>query len=209
VNKAIIAVPAKFTAQQRQATGEAYRRAGLKVIRVLEEPTAAAVAYRLHKRKDIHHILVYDFGGGTLDVSLLFVSKGSVQVYATDGDDALGGSDLDLCMYGIVKAKVESQLGSAVKTLAEADLREGGRGRNELCLTSSLRNLAEDVKKKLTYADSVDASCYRPGDAEAAPITFSVSREEFESGCDALFQQSMLPVTRLLGDLGKLLLLLL
>lgn len=203
VTKAIIAVPAKFTAQQRQATGEAYRRAGLKVIRVLEEPTAAAVAYRLHKRKDIHHILVYDFGGGTLDVSLLFVSKGSVQVYATDGDDALGGSDLDLCMYGIVKAKVESHLGSTVKTLADANLREGGRSRDELCLTSSLRNVAEEVKKKLTYVDSVDASCYPPGDDDTAIIKFSVSREEFETGCDGLFQRSMLPVTRLLGDLGK------
>jgi molecular chaperone DnaK (HSP70) len=73
---------------------------------VLEEPTAAAVAYKLHKKSNIHHILVYDFGGGTLDVSLLFVSKGSVQVYATDGDEHLGGSDLDLCMYDIIKEKV-------------------------------------------------------------------------------------------------------
>lgn len=75
VNKAVIAVPAKFTAIQRQATAEAYRQAGLKVVRVMEEPTAAAVAYRLHKRTDIHHILVYDFGGGTLDVSLLYVGR--------------------------------------------------------------------------------------------------------------------------------------
>lgn len=75
VNKAVIAVPAKFTATQRQATAETYRQAGLKVVRVMEEPTAAAVAYRLHKRTDIHHILVYDFGGGTLDVSLLYVGR--------------------------------------------------------------------------------------------------------------------------------------
>jgi molecular chaperone DnaK (HSP70) len=78
VNKAVIAVPAKFTAIQRQATAEAYRQAGLKVVRVMEEPTAAAVAYRLHKRTDIHHILVYDFGGGTLDVSLLYVGGNDV-----------------------------------------------------------------------------------------------------------------------------------
>ena len=89
VNKAVIAVPAKFDANQRQATGECYKRAGLKVVRVIEEPTAAAVAYKLHKKSSIHHILVYDFGGGTLDVSLLYVSKGSVQVYATDGEEIL------------------------------------------------------------------------------------------------------------------------
>ena len=80
VNKAVIAVPAKFDANQRRATAECFRRAGLRVVRVVEEPTAAAVAYKLHKKSDVHHILVYDFGGGTLDVSLLFVSRGSVQV---------------------------------------------------------------------------------------------------------------------------------
>lgn len=70
INKAVIAVPAKFDSNQRQATAHAYSLAGLKVIRVIEEPTAAAVAYKLHKKSNIHHILVYDFGGGTLDVSL-------------------------------------------------------------------------------------------------------------------------------------------
>jgi molecular chaperone DnaK (HSP70) len=98
VTKAIIAVPAKFTMEQRAATGAAYKAAGLKVIRVLEEPTAAAIAYDLHKKPDVHHIIVYDFGGGTLDVSLLHVAKQSVQVYASDGDDELGGSDLDVCL---------------------------------------------------------------------------------------------------------------
>jgi molecular chaperone DnaK (HSP70) len=73
---------------------------------VIEEPTAAAVAYDLHKKKNVHHILVYDFGGGTLDVSLLYVAKGSVQVYATDGDEDLGGSDFDMCLYGIIMDKV-------------------------------------------------------------------------------------------------------
>lgn len=106
VNKAVIAVPAKFDSNQRAATGEAYKKAGLKVVRVIEEPTAAAVAYRLHKKSNIHHILVYDFGGGTLDVSLLFVSKGSVQVYATDGDESLGGSDFDMCLYDFLQMKV-------------------------------------------------------------------------------------------------------
>lgn len=106
VNKAVVAVPAKFNSEQRQATGEAYKRAGLKVMRVIEEPTAAAVAYKLHKKSNIHHILVYDFGGGTLDVSLLYVAKGSVQVYATDGDETLGSSDFDLCLAKTIKNRV-------------------------------------------------------------------------------------------------------
>lgn len=76
-------MPAKFDSNQRAATAQAYKNAGLKVVRVIEEPTAAAVAYNLHKKPNIHHILVYDFGGGTLDVSLLFIAKGSVQVSAT------------------------------------------------------------------------------------------------------------------------------
>lgn len=80
ITRAVIAVPAKFDSLQRQAIGDAYKKAGLKIMRVIEEPTAAAVAYGLHKKKDVSHILVYDFGGGTLDVSILYVSKGSVQV---------------------------------------------------------------------------------------------------------------------------------
>ena len=80
VSKAVIAVPAKFTSTQRAATGAAYTAAGLRVVRVIEEPTAAAVAYGLHTKSNVHHILVYDFGGGTLDVSILYVAKGSVSV---------------------------------------------------------------------------------------------------------------------------------
>ncbi|CAN0098542.1 unnamed protein product, partial [Phaeothamnion confervicola] len=95
VDKAVIAVPAKFSPRQRQATADAFRMAGLKVIRVLEEPTAAALAYDLHRQKGVDHILVYDFGGGTLDVSVLFVSDGAVEVMASEGDDYLGGSDFD------------------------------------------------------------------------------------------------------------------
>ena len=80
ITKAVVAVPAKFDAAQRRATAEAYKQAGLKVMRVIEEPTAAAVAYGLDKKKNVDYILVYDFGGGTLDVSLLFVNEESVQV---------------------------------------------------------------------------------------------------------------------------------
>ena len=92
VNKAVIAVPAEFNHRQRKATAKAFEAAGLKVVRVLEEPTAAAVAYGLHRDPSVHHVLVVDLGGGTLDVSLLFVNEGSVQVLLTDGDNHLGGA---------------------------------------------------------------------------------------------------------------------
>jgi len=95
ITSAVIAVPAKFTPMQRAATARAFQMAGLKVTRVLEEPTAAALAYGLQHKSDVNFILVYDFGGGTLDVSVLQVSKGYVEVMASEGDDTLGGADFD------------------------------------------------------------------------------------------------------------------
>lgn len=210
VNKAVIAVPAKFNSAQRQATGAAYKAAGLKVIRVIEEPTAAAVAYRLHKKKNVHHILVYDFGGGTLDVSLLYVSKGSVQVYATDGDDTLGGSDLDFCLYEMIKSRTEDITQSPMLTLEAFHAQTGGAKSDSdlegLCLTASVRSAAEKVKKQLSSQDSVQFACDMPpqGGALAGQlqtVKFAVSKGEFETGCAGLFQRAMLPVSRLLSDL--------
>jgi molecular chaperone DnaK (HSP70) len=76
VKSAVIAIPAKFEPSQRDATIRAYEMAGIKIARILEEPTAAALAYGLHKRDDVHYVMVYDFGGGTLDVSMLYVGEG-------------------------------------------------------------------------------------------------------------------------------------
>ena len=194
VNKAIIAVPAKFNSQQRAATAAAYKAAGLKVVRVIEEPTAAAVAYKLHKKSNISHILVYDFGGGTLDVSILFVSKGSVQVYATDGDDTLGGSDLDSCLYNMIKTRLETQTG--IKVSLHNDEKELVKGQ---CLSATLLEKAEQIKKDLTNKMDTVFSCVMPNTLEN--ISFTVTRNDFESGCENLFARAILPVERLLGDL--------
>jgi len=187
VNKAIIAVPAKFNSEQRSATAAAFKAAGLKVIRVLEEPTAAAVAYRLHKKQNIHHILVYDFGGGTLDVSLLYVSKGSVQVYATDGDEMLGGSDLDVCLFNMLRRKVAEQ---------QQQLN---------CDSTFLRVLAEQIKKDLSAKEQVQFSCPDRSSSsinnDTNEIRFHVSRSDFETECSSLFERAMTPVTRLLNEL--------
>jgi molecular chaperone DnaK (HSP70) len=95
VKSAVICVPAKFDTRQRQATVQAFKDAGVSVTRILEEPTAAALAYGLHKKEGVEYILVYDFGGGTLDVSLLHVTEGFADVMGSDGDDQLGGADFD------------------------------------------------------------------------------------------------------------------
>ena len=180
VNKAVIAVPAKFDANQRKATGEAYRQAGLKVMRVIEEPTAAAVAYKLHKKSNIHHILVYDFGGGTLDVSLLYVAKGSVQVYATDGDETLGGSDFDLCLAKTLKAKVEAVSGRGIANQhnnrpdapsSASASSASAVSEDELCLFPSIHTKAEEIKKGLTSSDSMEFSCVLP--VSPPPPSFS------------------------------------
>jgi molecular chaperone DnaK (HSP70) len=95
IKSAVICVPAKFNAEQRLRTYQAFRQAGLTVARVVEEPTAAALAYGLHRKHGVDYILVYDFGGGTLDISLLHVSEGFVDAMGSDGDDRLGGADFD------------------------------------------------------------------------------------------------------------------
>ena len=96
VQSAVIAIPAKFEPSQRDATIRAFELAGIRVARILEEPTAAALAYGLHKRDDVHYVLVYDFGGGTLDISLLYIGEGGyIDVLGSDGDEQLGGADFD------------------------------------------------------------------------------------------------------------------
>lgn len=197
VNKAVIAVPAKFSPLQRQATGEAYKKAGLKVVRVMEEPTAAAVAYRLHKRTDIHHILVYDFGGGTLDVSLLYVAKGSVEVYATDGDETLGGSDMDLCLYRIIKNRITTL--SDVIIADHSTSATSSSSNDNACEGPAIHKQAEAIKKQLTSSEEAEFICQLPDNGS---VSFTVTRQDFEDGCSDLFQRSMLPVTRLLDSLG-------
>jgi molecular chaperone DnaK (HSP70) len=198
VNKAIIAVPAKFNAEQRQATGAAYKAAGLKVVRVLEEPTAAAVAYQLHKKSDISHILVYDFGGGTLDVSILYVSKGSVQVYATDGDETLGGSDMDMCLAGVFSERLKSMGVPLIDDNTSAD----GDDCDESCSSATIRVKAEQAKKELSSKTTANFQCSSGSNGDKKVVELTISRADFERECNHLFDAGMLPVTRLLDELG-------
>jgi molecular chaperone DnaK (HSP70) len=215
VNKAVIAVPAKFNAEQRRATGEAYRKAGLKVVRVIEEPTAAAVAYRLHKQAGVHHILVYDFGGGTLDVSLLYVASGSVQVYATDGDETLGGSDIDLCLFQQLRQAILDQW----ETTSDSD--SSSVKEVEDCSVAVLLQQAEAIKRSLTSRDQAAFTCrltdpkqllssHHKNEIEqtfdihsSRVLTVALSRvDHLEHGCRELFDRALLPVQRLLEQLN-------
>ncbi|MHC4982446.1 MAG: Hsp70 family protein, partial [Planctomycetota bacterium] len=108
--QAVITVPAYFDDAQRQATRDAGRIAGLDVRRIVNEPTAAALAYGLDRRED-RTIAVYDFGGGTFDISILRVSGGVFQVLSTDGDTSLGGDDLDRELIDLITSEIRQQFG--------------------------------------------------------------------------------------------------
>jgi molecular chaperone DnaK (HSP70) len=190
------AVPAEFEQRQTHATAEAFRRAGLRVSRVLQEPTAAAVAYGAHARPDVHFVLVFDMGGGTLDVSLLFSSAGALTVMASAGDDHHGGEDYDDCLA----AMLEAQLAGAglmvlpLPPLANglAGFGDGHRGRRgkatpavDWCTPERLHAEAERVKIALSDADEVAWGCTAARATEAGggtPAKLRAAREGDAAG---------------------------
>jgi molecular chaperone DnaK (HSP70) len=179
IKSAVICVPAKFNAAQKLATYQAFRQAGVTVARVVEEPTAAALAYGLNRKEGVDHILVYDFGGGTLDVSLLHVSDGFVDVMGSDGDDRLGGADFDAAIAHFllehrhgqaVVSRVSQALQSLVQALpSNVDLEDQlsasctSLQTVPLCTVSSFHTLGEQLKIALSaYPDgngTVEAEC--------------------------------------------------
>jgi molecular chaperone DnaK (HSP70) len=181
VRSAVIAVPAKFNSAQRQATVQAYKDVGVKVARILEEPVAAALAYGLQKKDEVDYIIVYDFGGGTLDISVLQVFEGGyVEVIGNDGDNRLGGADFDAAVahwlmdsndgYG---SKVVERVSNALIELEEI-FQSHDHSKNEdsrieerlvsecsklkeipLCSLSSFHTMGEKMKIELSaYVDS-------------------------------------------------------
>lgn len=138
VKTAVICVPAKFNTEQRTATYQAFLQAGVKVQRIVEEPTAAALAYGLHRKEGVDYILVYDFGGGTLDVSLLHVSDGFVDVMGSDGDDRLGGADFDAAVAHFL---LDHRGGNAIVGKVAAALKQ---------LSNDMPNMDFDLEDKLS-----------------------------------------------------------
>src|SRR3954467_6833422 len=189
VSDAVITVPAYFNDAQRQATKDARRIAGLNVQRIINEPTAAALAYGLDKKKD-ETIAVYDFGGGTFDISVLEVGEGVVEVKATNGDTHLGGDDLDdrVIEWLVAEFKKNEGIDLAKDRMALRRLKEG----------------AEKAKIELSTAMETEINLrFVTADASGPKhLQVKLTRAKLEQLVDDLLQRTMAPVRQALADAG-------
>ncbi|MBD3689428.1 molecular chaperone DnaK [Nanchangia anserum] len=195
VTDAVITVPAYFNDAQRQATKDAGKIAGLNVLRIVNEPTAAALAYGLEKGKEDELILVFDLGGGTFDVSLLEVGKDSdgfstIQVRATNGDNHLGGDDWDQRILDWLVAQVKNKDG--------VDL-----SKDKVAL-QRLREAAEQAKKELSSATSTQISMQYLSMSESGPIHLDerLTRAHFQEMTSDLLERTKVPFTSVIKDAG-------
>ncbi|HHU09143.1 MAG TPA: molecular chaperone DnaK [Intrasporangiaceae bacterium] len=196
VTDAVITVPAYFDDHERQATKEAGEIAGLNVLRIVNEPTAAALAYGLDKGKEDELILVFDLGGGTFDVSLLEVGKdpedgfATIQVKATSGDNALGGDDWD--------DRIVSHLLTTVKNNTGVDL-----AKDKIAM-QRLRDAAEQAKKELSSATSTNISLQYLSMSENGPIHLdeTLTRAQFEQMTKDLLDRCKQPFHNVIKDAG-------
>lgn len=191
VNKVVVTVPAYFNDSQRTATKDACRIAGLEVLRLIQEPTASSIAYGLDKIKgeEEKHILVYDFGGGTMDVSLLNVSDGIFEVKATSGDANLGGEDID--------ARLVEHCVKEFRRKTRLDIS------NETRAKRRLQNACERAKRTLSSATS--ASIEIDSLFQGQDFNMVITRAKFDDLCADIFKRTMEPVGKVLADakLGK------
>jgi len=189
VTEAVITVPAYFNDAQRQATKDAGRIAGLDVKRIVNEPTAAALAYGLDKKKD-ETIAVYDFGGGTFDISILEVGEGVVEVKATNGDTHLGGDNLDQRVIDWIVAEFRKQEG--------IDL-----SKDRMAL-QRLKEAAEKAKMELSSVRETDISLpFITADASGPKhLSLKLTQEKFVSLVEDLLQKTVGPTKQAMADAG-------
>ena len=189
VNQAVITVPAYFNDAQRQATKDAGQIAGLEVMRIVNEPTAAALAYGLDKKKD-ETIAVYDFGGGTFDISILEVGEGVVEVKSTNGDTHLGGDNLDQRIIDWIITEFKNSEG--------IDL-----GKDRMAL-QRLRESAEKAKMELSTVMETDINLpFITADATGPKhLQMKLSRAKFEQLVEDLLQRTVGPTKQALADAG-------
>jgi len=196
VTDAVITVPAYFDDHERQATKEAGEIAGLNVLRIINEPTAAALAYGLDKGKEDELILVFDLGGGTFDVSLLEVGKdpedgfSTIQVRATSGDNKLGGDDWD--------ERIVSHLLTTVRNSSGVDLSK------DRIAMQRLRDAAEQAKKELSSSTNTNINLQYLSMSENGPIHLDeqLSRAQFEQLTTDLLERTKAPFQKVIADAG-------
>src|SRR5687768_9317695 len=190
VKEAVITVPAYFNDSQRQATKDAGKIAGLDVKRIVNEPTAAALAYGLDKKNE-EVISVYDFGGGTFDISILEVSDNVVQVISTNGDTSLGGDDIDNRVIDYLVAEFKKDQGIDV--------------RNDKMVIQRLKDAAE--KAKIELSSKLETTINLPfltADASGPKhLNLKLSRAKLESMIDDLVQRTLEPCKKALSDASK------
>jgi len=189
VTKAVITVPAYFNDAQRQATKDAGQIAGLEVMRIVNEPTAAALAYGLDKKKD-ETIAVYDFGGGTFDISILEVGEGVVEVKATNGDTHLGGDNLDQRIIDWI-----------ISEFRKSDTIDLGKDRMAL---QRLKEAAEKAKMELSTVMETDINLPFITADQSGPkhLQMKLTRAKFEQLVDDLVQKTVGPTKQALADAG-------
>lgn len=190
VTQAVITVPAYFDDSERQATKQAGEIAGLEVLRIINEPTAAALAYGLDK-KNAHTIAVYDLGGGTFDISILELGEGVYEVKSTNGDTHLGGDDFDQKIIDYIADEFQKENG--------IDLRKDSQ---------ALQRLKESAEKaKIELSTSQEAQINQPfitqGKDGPLHLTMTLTRPKLEQIVDELIQKSLKPVQKALDDAGK------
>jgi len=188
VEKAVITVPAYFNDAQRQATKDAGKIAGLEVLRIINEPTAAALSYGLDKKKDSKTIAVYDLGGGTFDISILEIGDGVFEVKSTNGDTFLGGEDFDMRLVDYLASEFRRENG--------IDLRK-----DKLAL-QRLKEAAEKAKIELSSAQQTEINLpFITADASGPKhLTMKLTRAKLESLVDDLIQKTIGPCEAALRD---------
>ena len=190
VTQAVITVPAYFNDAQRQATKDAGKIAGLDVLRIVNEPTAAALAYGFDKQEADEKVLVFDLGGGTFDVSLLEIADGVFQVLATNGDNHLGGDDWDQRVIDWMADKFKAENG--------IDLRQDPMS------LQRLKEAAENAKKELSSAQQTTINLPFITAVNGVPkhLNYTLTRAEFERATHDLLERCKAPVQQVLRDAG-------
>jgi molecular chaperone DnaK len=189
VEQAVITVPAYFNDAQRQATKDAGKIAGLEVLRIINEPTAAALAYGLDKSK-AGTIAVYDLGGGTFDISILEIGDGVFEVKSTNGDTFLGGEDFDMRLVGYLADEFQKEQGINL--------------RNDKLALQRLKEAAEKAKIELSSTTQTEINLPFITADQTGPkhLTMKLTRAKFEALVDDLVQKTIEPCRKALKDAG-------